>query len=147
VATNPQPLLKLRFPARASLTVQKYKGSLPRSEVGRDYLVAQFSYYFERRHFDRARYRRHALLNAHQSFLNQLDLSKKDESVHCLIVSASPREIDRLRAEASRIARQDNADWWVEKQDKGMHFCFGSSEARAAFAQLCTAQNVHCSDA
>jgi hypothetical protein len=30
---NPQPLPKSRFPARASLTVQKYKGSLPRQEV------------------------------------------------------------------------------------------------------------------
>jgi hypothetical protein len=67
--------------------------------------------------------------------------------VHCLIVSAAPREIDRLRAEASRIARQGEADWWVEKQDKGTHFCFGSREAKAAFAQLCESQSVHCSDA
>jgi len=65
-----------------------------------------------------------------------LDFVKKDKIVHCLIVSAAPREIDRLRAEASRIARQDQADWWGEKQDKGTHFCFGSSEAKAAFAQL-----------
>lgn len=67
--------------------------------------------------------------------------------MHCLIVSASPREIDRLRAEASRIARQDKADWWVEKQDKGTHFCFASNEAKAAFTQLCEAQSVHYSDA
>lgn len=72
---------------------------------------------------------------------------KKDKIVHCLIVSAAPREIDRLRAEASRVARQGEADWWVEKQDKGTHFCFGSSEAKAAFAQLCKSQSVHCSDA
>jgi hypothetical protein len=67
--------------------------------------------------------------------------------MHCLIVSASPREIDRLRAEASRIARRDKADWWVEKQDKGTHFCFESNEAKAAFTELCKAQSVHCSDA
>ena len=66
--------------------------------------------------------------------------------MHCLIISASPRGLDRLRAEASRIARQEKADWWVEKHDKGTHFCFESSEAKAVFTRLCRAQSIHCSD-
>jgi hypothetical protein len=52
---------------------------------------------------------------------------------HYIVVRGRPRVIDRLRAEASRVARAKEVDWWVEKEDVGSRFCFGSEEALSEF--------------
>jgi hypothetical protein len=54
-----------------------------------------------------------------------------------VIVRAYGRQLDQLRAEASRIARASNIDWWIERADKGMRFCFEDAEAKRAFATVC----------
>jgi hypothetical protein len=54
-----------------------------------------------------------------------------------VIVRVSGRRLDQLRAEASRIARTSNIDWWIERADKGMRFCFEDAEAKRAFAAIC----------
>lgn len=45
--------------------------------------------------------------------------------------------MDQLRAEASRISRDNNIDWWVERGDEGMRFCFEDADAKKAFAAVC----------
>jgi hypothetical protein len=54
-----------------------------------------------------------------------------------VIVRVYGRQLDQLRAEASRIARESNVDWWIERADKGMRFCFEDAEAKRAFAAIC----------
>jgi hypothetical protein len=66
---------------------------------------------------------------------------------NCLIVRAYGRQLDQLRAEASRIARGNKIDWWIERADKGMRFCFEDAEAKRAFAAICGNFSVSCSDA
>lgn len=73
---------------------------------GREFLVARFVICFERGHFNRACNRRHALLNPRINFW----FNRKDKIVHCLIVSAVPREIDPQRAESFPHPRQGEAD-------------------------------------
>ncbi|MET4207382.1 hypothetical protein [Bradyrhizobium sp. LA2.1] len=55
----------------------------------------------------------------------------------CVIVRAYGRQLDQLRAEAFRIARGRQIDWWIDRGDKGTHFCFESSEAKQAFTSMC----------
>jgi hypothetical protein len=54
-----------------------------------------------------------------------------------LIVRAYGRQLDQLRAEASRISRGHKVDWWIERGDKGSHFCFENAESKKAFASIC----------
>ncbi|MBR0719229.1 hypothetical protein JQ632_35530 [Bradyrhizobium liaoningense] len=54
-----------------------------------------------------------------------------------VIVRVYGRQLDQLRAEASRIARGSKIDWWIERADKGMRFCFEDAEAKSAFASIC----------
>ena len=54
-----------------------------------------------------------------------------------VIVRAYGRQLDQLRAEASRIARASKIDWWIERVDKGVRFCFEEAEAKKAFALIC----------
>ncbi|MDH2405076.1 hypothetical protein QCM77_34940 [Bradyrhizobium sp. SSUT18] len=55
----------------------------------------------------------------------------------CLIVRAYGRQLDQLRAEASRIARGSKIDWWIERADRGTRFCFENAEAKKTFASIC----------
>lgn len=57
---------------------------------------------------------------------------------NCLIVRAFGRQLDLLRGEASRIAKGNKVDWWVERTDTGTCFCFEDAKARTAFASVCT---------
>jgi hypothetical protein len=66
---------------------------------------------------------------------------------HCLIVRAYGRQLNLLRAEASRIARGSKVDWWIERTDRGAHFCFGNAEAKKTFASICENFAVPCLDA
>lgn len=56
---------------------------------------------------------------------------------NCLIVSAAGRQLDLLRGEASRIAKESNADWWSDRGDTGTRFCFVDAKAKEAFAITC----------
>ena len=56
---------------------------------------------------------------------------------NCLIVRAFGGVLDQLRSEASRIAKGGHADWWVERTDKGICFCFENAEAKNAFVSIC----------
>jgi hypothetical protein len=56
---------------------------------------------------------------------------------NCLIVRAFGRQLDLLRSEASRIAKGGKIDWWVDRTDTGVCFCFENGEAKAAFASIC----------
>ena len=55
----------------------------------------------------------------------------------CLIVRAAGRQLDELRSEASRIAKGAKFDWWVERTDKGTHFCFEDPAFKKRFAEVC----------
>jgi len=52
-------------------------------------------------------------------------------------VRASGKQLDQLRKEASRISRGHKMDWWIERGDQGMHFCFESAETKTEFASIC----------
>jgi hypothetical protein len=65
---------------------------------------------------------------------------------NCLIVRAYGRQLDLLRAEASRIARGSKFDWWIERTDKGSCFCFEDVEAKKTFASICENFAVPCLD-
>ena len=55
----------------------------------------------------------------------------------CVIVQAYGRQLDHLREEASRIARENKIDWWIERGAEGAHFCFENAEAKTAFIAIC----------
>ncbi len=38
---------------------------------------------------------------------------------NCLIVHAAGRQLDLLRGEASRIAKANKVDWWIDRADVG----------------------------
>lgn len=66
---------------------------------------------------------------------------------NCLIVRAYGRQLDQLRAEASRIARGSKLDWWIERADIGARFCFEGAEAKQAFASICENFAIPCIEA
>ena len=49
---------------------------------------------------------------------------------NCLIVGAAGRQLDELRSEASRIAKDKKIDWGVEREAKGTRFCFEHTRSR-----------------
>ncbi|MGY3388014.1 hypothetical protein ACVWW6_000605 [Bradyrhizobium sp. USDA 3311] len=55
----------------------------------------------------------------------------------CVIVRASGKQLDHLREEASRIARQSKIDWSIERGAEGAHFCFEDAESKKAFVTIC----------
>jgi hypothetical protein len=68
-------------------------------------------------------------------------------AANCLIVRAVGSQLDRLRGEASRIARGSKVDWWVERSDTGTRFCFEDAEAKRTFASICERFAVPCLEA
>jgi hypothetical protein len=66
---------------------------------------------------------------------------------NCVIVRAYGRQLDQLRAEASRISRGSKLDWWIERGDAGTRFCFESDEAKKAFASICGHLAIPCIEA
>src|SRR5437899_8368461 len=46
-----------------------------------------------------------------------------------LIVQAAGRQLDLLRGEASRVAKGSKVDWWIDRADVGMRFCFEDAQA------------------
>jgi len=56
---------------------------------------------------------------------------------HCLIVHAAGRQLDLLRGEAFRIARENKVGWHTDRADIGTRFCFEDAKAKEAFAVTC----------
>ncbi|WP_347336763.1 hypothetical protein [Bradyrhizobium neotropicale] len=54
-----------------------------------------------------------------------------------MIVFAAGRQLDLLRGEASRIAKENKVDWHIDRADIGMCFCFEDAKAKDAFALTC----------
>ncbi|MCK1520958.1 hypothetical protein [Bradyrhizobium sp. 17] len=61
---------------------------------------------------------------------------------HSIIVRGESRVIDRLRAEASRVARAEKIVWWAEKESAGTRFCFESKKCLEPFRAACEAMGV-----
>ena len=56
---------------------------------------------------------------------------------NCIIVRVAGRHSDNLRLEASRIAKNSQVDWWVERTEQGSRFCFEGADAKQMFASVC----------
>jgi hypothetical protein len=54
--------------------------------------------------------------------------------------------LDLLRGEASRIARDNKIDWWIDHADVGTRFCFEDAKAKETFALTCDNYGVPCRD-
>jgi hypothetical protein len=65
---------------------------------------------------------------------------------NCLIVRAVGRQLDLLRGEASRIAKGNKVDWWIDRADVGTRFCFEDAKAKEAFASTCDNFGIPCQD-
>ena len=63
-----------------------------------------------------------------------------------LIVHAVGRQLDQLRGEASRIAKENKVDWWIDRADVGTAFYFEDPKAKDAFALTCDDFGVPCQD-
>lgn len=63
---------------------------------------------------------------------------------NCLIVLAAGKKLDLLRGEASRIAKETNADWWTDRAETGTRFCFVNAKAKEAFATTCDNFEIAC---
>ncbi|WP_247295462.1 hypothetical protein, partial [Bradyrhizobium sp. 87] len=63
-----------------------------------------------------------------------------------LIVRAAGRQLDLLRGEASRIAKSNNADWWIDRAEVGARFCFEDVKAKESFALTCDNFGIPCQD-
>ena len=63
---------------------------------------------------------------------------------HCLIVSATGKQLDLLRGEASRIAKDANAGWWTDRAEIGTKFCFEDAKAKDSFALACDSFGISC---
>jgi len=55
----------------------------------------------------------------------------------CVVVRATGREVDRLRAEAYRVSRDAKVDWRAERRQLGTAFCFETTDALALFCGIC----------
>ncbi len=59
-----------------------------------------------------------------------------------LIVKAVGRQLDLLRGEASRLAKESKGGWWIEHVDAGKRFWFEDAKAKDEFAQICDSFGV-----
>lgn len=63
-----------------------------------------------------------------------------------LIVRAAGKQLDLLRGEASRIAKENKIGWWTDRADIGTRFCFEDVKAKEAFALTCDSLGIPCRD-
>jgi hypothetical protein len=68
------------------------------------------------------------------------------ESNHCVLVRLVGRDLDSLRAEASRFAREFQTDWYAEPQSGGTAFCFDNSHVSTVFRAYCAKYAIPCED-
>ena len=65
---------------------------------------------------------------------------------NCLIVHAAGKQLDLLRGEASRIAKENTVDWWSDRVEIGTRFCFADAKTKEAFAITCDSFGISCRD-
>ena len=63
---------------------------------------------------------------------------------YCVVVQARGKELDYLRGEAYRVARDGSTDWYAEPRDLGTAFCFENANVRTRFCAICAKENVDC---
>lgn len=63
-----------------------------------------------------------------------------------LIVRAAGKQLDLLRGEASRIAKENKTGWWTDRANDGTRFCFEDVKAKEAFALTCDSLGIPCRD-
>ena len=63
---------------------------------------------------------------------------------YCVVVRARGKELDHLRGEAYRVARDANTNWCAEPRDLGTAFCFENANVRTRFCAICAKENVDC---
>ncbi|WGD55653.1 hypothetical protein QA641_18290 [Bradyrhizobium sp. CB1650] len=63
---------------------------------------------------------------------------------NCLLVFAAGKQLDLLRGEASRLAKENKVDWWIDRVEAGTRFCFEGAKARDAFALTCDNLGISC---
>jgi hypothetical protein len=61
---------------------------------------------------------------------------------NCVVVKTYGKQLDRLRGEAYRVAREAKTDWYVEPRSTGTAFCFENADARTLFSAICAKENV-----
>ena len=59
-----------------------------------------------------------------------------------LCCGARGKELDYLRGEAYRVARDTGTDWYAEPRDLGTAFCFENANVRTRFCAICAKENV-----
>jgi len=65
---------------------------------------------------------------------------------HCLIVRTAGRQLDLLRGEAFRIAKENKVSWHTDRAEIGTRFCFEDAKAKEAFAITCDHFGIACRD-
>ena len=60
---------------------------------------------------------------------------------YCVVVQAHGKELDYLRGEAYRVARDARTDWYAEPRKLGTAFCFEKADVRR-FCAVCAKENV-----
>jgi hypothetical protein len=59
-----------------------------------------------------------------------------------VVVQARGKQLDYLRGEAYRVARDASTDWYAEPNDFGTAFCFENANVRTRFCAICAKENV-----
>jgi hypothetical protein len=58
-----------------------------------------------------------------------------------VVIEIRGKELDQLRGEAYRVARDAKTDWY-EPRDTGTAFCFENADVRDRFCSICEKENV-----
>ena len=61
---------------------------------------------------------------------------------YCVVVQARGKELDYLRGEAYRVARDASTDWYAEPRNMGTAFCFENANVRTRSCAICANENV-----
>ena len=60
---------------------------------------------------------------------------------YCVVIEIRAKELDQLRGEAYRVARDAKTDRY-EPRDTGTAFCFENADVRDRFCSICEKENV-----
>jgi hypothetical protein len=63
---------------------------------------------------------------------------------NCLVVRAAGRQLDLLRREATKLAKVNKGDWWIERAEVGSRFWFQEAKATEDFARACKDFGISC---
>ena len=67
---------------------------------------------------------------------------RRREMKYLAVVQARGKELDYLRGETFRVARDASTDWYAEPRDLGTAFCFENANVRSRFCAICAKENV-----